>query len=221
MCFCHWRPETIAHQHFSFNVNAAYCLTEWLGLGFYFLKGNANWRLLLGLQLVPGVAMLAASFWMPFSPRWVSGSSSMNVHRTQAYQILQLIMKGRHNEALVILKRMHKGVLNDDEFYLREFHQIKAQIALDNEERLGFGAILRKKSYRHRLVLILTFSLFCQLTGIIPLQNYQVSQRSSYLTRTDTDSNELPGRDLPKTGLFAGVLSGLNRVSDAVAASVS
>jgi MFS family permease len=124
-------------------------------LAFYFLKGNANWRLLLGLQLVPGVAMLVASYWMPFSPRW-------------------LCMKGRHEEALAVLKRMHGGITDDDEFYLREFHQIKAQIELDEQERLGFGAILRKKSYRHRLILILTFSLFCQLTGIIPLQNYQV-----------------------------------------------
>lgn len=83
-------------------------------------------------------------------------------------------MKGRHDEALAVLKRMHKGVTDDDEFYLREFYQIKAQIELDEQERLGFGAILRKKSYRHRLILILTFSLFCQLTGVIPLQNYQV-----------------------------------------------
>lgn len=99
--------------------------------------------------------MLAASPWMPFSPRW-------------------LVYKGRHEEALDVLHRIHKGVDEDDSFYLREFHQIKAQIALDKEERLGFGAILRKKSYRHRLILIITFSFFCQMTGVIPIQNYQV-----------------------------------------------
>ena len=117
-------------------------LTEWMGLGFYFLKGNASWRLLLGLQLVPGVAMLVASYWMPFSPRW-------------------LCMKGRYEEALVVLKHMHGG-MHDDTFYMREYYQIKSQIELDKAERLGVGAIVRKKSHRKRLTLIVLFSFFCQ-----------------------------------------------------------
>lgn len=98
--------------------------------------------------------MLAASYWMPYSPRW-------------------LVYKGRNDEALDVLYRMHEGIRSED-FYLCEFRQTKAQIELDRADKLGFGAILRKKPYRHRLILILAFSLFCQLTGIIPLQNHQV-----------------------------------------------
>ena len=55
---------------YGFNVNFAYMFTEWVGLGFYFIQGNAAWRVLLGIQLVPACGMLLASFWMPFSPRW-------------------------------------------------------------------------------------------------------------------------------------------------------
>lgn len=83
-------------------------------------------------------------------------------------------MKGRNDEALDVLYRMHKGIDSDDSFYLREFHQIKAQIALDRQEHQGVLAILKKRSYRKRLYLICCFSLFCQLTGILPIQNYQV-----------------------------------------------
>jgi len=86
--------------------------------------------------------MLVASFWMPYSPRW-------------------LALKGRYPEALAVLKRIHADS-QDDTFYLKEFHQIKAQLELDRAERLGFGAILRKKSYRHRWFLIVGFALFSQ-----------------------------------------------------------
>jgi hypothetical protein len=126
-----------------------------VGLGFSFLKGNAAWRVLLGIQLVPGVAMLVASYWMPFSPRW-------------------LCMKGRHEEALAVLKRIHGG-MHDETFYLREFHQIKSQIELEQAQSLSLLDILKKPSYRRRMYLILTFTTFCQFTGIIPLQNYQVT----------------------------------------------
>lgn len=137
---------------YGFNVNFAYMFTEWVGLGFYFIKGNAAWRTLLGVQLVPAAAMLIASFWMPFSPRW-------------------LIMQGRDEEALETLRKLHGGTHGgDDEFYMKEFHQIKAQYEIEKEEKLGIVAIFRRPSYRKRLYLIMTFSFFGQCTGIIPLQ---------------------------------------------------
>ena len=105
--------------------------------------------------------MFIGSFWMPFSPRW-------------------LISVGRYDEARRVLQRMHRSSNEDQEdhghppFYLREFHQICAQIELDKEERLGLSAILRKPSYRRRLFLVTFGALFQQLTGVIPIQNYQV-----------------------------------------------
>ncbi|OAG39744.1 hypothetical protein AYO21_06019 [Fonsecaea monophora] len=142
---------------YAFNVNFAYMLTEWVGLGFYYIKGNAAWRTLLGLQLAPAAFMLVASFWMPFSPRW-------------------LIMKGREDEALEVLRKLHEGVEGyEEDFYVKEFHQIKTQYQIDKANKLGLVAIFKKKSYRKRMYLILLFVSFCQFTGIIPLQNYQVT----------------------------------------------
>lgn len=137
---------------YGFNVNFAYMFTEWVGLGFYFIKGNAAWRTLLGVQLVPAAAMLIASFWMPFSPRW-------------------LIMQGRDEEALETLRRLHGGTHGgDDQFYMKEFHQIKSQHEIEKNESLGIVAILRRPSYRKRLYLIAGFAFAGQCTGIIPLQ---------------------------------------------------
>lgn len=146
---------------YSFNVNFAYMLTEWIGLGLYFVQGNGDmaWRLLLGLQLVPPVLMLIGSIWMPFSPRW-------------------LAYKGRYDECLEVLRRIHQdsssGDQDEEDFYLREFRQIRAQVELDKEEELGMKAIWTRPSYRKRFLLVCLFAVGCQLTGIIPLQNYQV-----------------------------------------------
>ncbi|OAP59588.1 hypothetical protein AYL99_06886 [Fonsecaea erecta] len=139
---------------YAFNGNFSYMFTEWVGLGCFFLKSNASWRLLLGGQLVPSVLMLGLSFFMPFSPRW-------------------LALKGRYEECLQVLKRMH-GDMHDDTFYLKEYHQIKAQIELDKKEHLGPSAIWRVPSYRKRIFLVCMFAFCSQLTGEIPLQNYQV-----------------------------------------------
>ncbi|KIW84305.1 hypothetical protein Z517_03555 [Fonsecaea pedrosoi CBS 271.37] len=139
---------------YAVNVNASYMFTEWIGLAFSFIDSDVSWRLLLGLQLVPAVAMIIGSFWMPFSPRW-------------------LILKGRYDEALVVLKRMH-GDMRDEHFYLREFHQIKSQIELDKAERLGVRSILSRKSYLRRIGLIVGLTVFQQLTGVNAIQSYQV-----------------------------------------------
>ncbi|OQV10459.1 hypothetical protein CLAIMM_14453 [Cladophialophora immunda] len=85
---------------YSVSVNGAYCFTEWIGLGFYFIKGDVSWRLLLGCQLIPGVLMFAFSFMMPESPRY-------------------LAYVGRYDEALAVLKKMH-GSTHDDTFYIRD-----------------------------------------------------------------------------------------------------
>jgi hypothetical protein len=75
-------------------------------------------------------------------------------------------MKGRDEEALETLKKLHAGVLgHDDEFYLKEFHQIKAQYEIEKDEKLGIVAIFKRPSYRKRMYLIITFAAFGQFTG--------------------------------------------------------
>ncbi|KAF1815175.1 general substrate transporter [Eremomyces bilateralis CBS 781.70] len=149
---------------YNVNINVSYMVTEWMGLGFSYVNGDLKWRLFIGLQIFCAAIMLLGSFWMPFSPRW-------------------LVSKGRYDEALRVLERLHRdggydrgdGGADEIPFYQREFNQIKAQIAYEQENpQLGLIGIIKRPSYRRRLFIILFFFVFQQLTAIIPLQNYQV-----------------------------------------------
>lgn len=103
-----------------------------------------------------------------------------------------LVFKGRYEEAEDVLQRMH-GDHEDPSFYLRECHQIRAQIELESEKTMGIVAILTKRSLRKRFILVLGYAFSCmyvedyytrhqyvnadlasRLSGIIVIQNYQV-----------------------------------------------
>ncbi|CAO2654537.1 Nn.00g112700.m01.CDS01 [Neocucurbitaria sp. VM-36] len=124
---------------------------EWRGRvgGMFSIMVNASYMITEWI-----VGMLIGSFWMPFSPRW-------------------LALKGRYEECLEVLKKMHGSHL-DDEFYLAEYHQIKSQIEFEKEEQLGLKAVVRRPSYRKRIYLVATLAFFMMMTGIIAIQNYQV-----------------------------------------------
>jgi MFS family permease len=127
-----------------------------MGLGFSYISSNVAWRLFLGLQLVPPFLMAACVPLLPESPRF-------------------LIMKGRYDEALDVIKKLHGGAPGqDDDFYIREFNQIKAQHELEVRERVGLMTVLRRPSYRKRMFIVVFQFAFAMFTGIIPLQNYQV-----------------------------------------------
>jgi Sugar (and other) transporter len=131
-------------------------VTEWMGLGLSYISSDLAWRLFLGLQHLPAILMAISTPFLPESPRF-------------------LIMKGRYDEALEIIKKLHGGAPGqDDDFYIREFNQIKAQHELEVRERVGLRTILRRPSYRKRMFIIVFQFAFAMFTGIIPLQNYQV-----------------------------------------------
>jgi len=162
----------------SININASYCLTEWMGLGFSYIEGSAGglkWRLFIGLQLLCAAIMLAGSIWMPESPRW-------------------LVVQKRHDEALAVLSKLHGTQVHENEdtegmpFYRREYEQIEAQIRLEQETpRFGLISILKRPSYRKRLFIILFFFCFQQLTVSQP--ETRQAKSTTILTRCRQSSH--------------------------------
>lgn len=134
--------KTLLTEDFRLNISVAFMITEWLGLAFWFIEGNASWRTLFGLQFVVAICMILGSFFMPESPRW-------------------LILKDRTEDALKVFRRIHDNE-GDEEFYHLEFNQIRAQIQQEKEESLGLKAIVKRKSYVRRIALIASFFFFQQ-----------------------------------------------------------
>ena len=135
------------HNRNRLNITASFLVTQCIGLGLYFVRGDTSWRLLFGLQYVPPMVLAVFSFTVPESPRW-------------------LCLKGRDTEALETLRLLHGGgrVVEHDEngFYYKEFLQIRAQIEEEKTYTTSWSKIIRKKSYLRRFALIVVFFFFQQ-----------------------------------------------------------
>lgn len=129
------------------NITVSFLFAQSIGLGVYFLDGNASWRLLFGLQCIPAVMMLTLSLWIPESPRW-------------------LCLRGRHEEALEVLQKLHADVQGsrDDEILLchQEYALIRAQIEDEKTTTASWRRILTTRSYVKRFALICAFFFFQQ-----------------------------------------------------------
>lgn len=68
-----------------------------------------------------------------------------------------------------MLEKMHRDPKSDNDFYLQEHHQIKAQIELEKANNVGFGKIWTKPSYRKRFLLVLGYALSCMYEISSPL----------------------------------------------------
>ncbi|KNZ80282.1 High-affinity glucose transporter, partial [Termitomyces sp. J132] len=119
------------------------------------LKGSqAEWRVPLGIQIVPALPLIAFILLLPESPRW-------------------LAEKGRWEEARQSLARLHANGDIDDTFVLAQIKDMKADInkARDIGES-GWKELLTVPANFRRLALgyILQFSV--QMTGVSAIQYY-------------------------------------------------
>lgn len=97
----------------------------------------------LAVQCLAPLFLLAGIYWLPESPRW-------------------LLMKDRHEEAREILHRLHEP----HEAH-KEFVQIDAQMRIDKTLDTSYWIMIKRPSYRKRLLLSLACTGFNQFSGIL------------------------------------------------------
>jgi MFS family permease len=139
-----------------------YSLAGWLGYACFFMAANDPaaqfaWRFPLAFQIVFPIIVLAGSKLIPYSPRW-------------------LLSKGRRQEALDIVKRLHKTPHDTEDITARqEFWMMEKQYELDREQSLGHRfELFKTAANRKRALMAFVLMWGDQFLGIFVMTNYGV-----------------------------------------------
>nr|KAJ3420055.1 hypothetical protein HK105_006159 [Polyrhizophydium stewartii] len=114
---------------------------------------DTEWRLALGVQIVPGALLLLIMFFMPFSPRW-------------------LINRDRDAEALTILARL-RNLPESDPAVAAEFKDIRDSVHEEREIGQASWPELFAPGIGKRTFLGFFLQFFQQWTGINVILYYQ------------------------------------------------
>lgn len=117
---------------------------------------NNQWRIPLGIQVVPAGILGGLILFFPESPRW-------------------LIDQGRREEGLKTLARLHSNGNLDDPWVQEEFNQIEQ--AIDHEHAIGsrgygYKDLFTDRSSFRRLFLVCAIQASVQMTGVSAIQYY-------------------------------------------------
>lgn len=115
---------------------------------------NNQWRIPLGLQIVPAGALALLILIFPESPRW-------------------LIDHGREADGLKTLAKLHSNGNQDDSWVQAEYSQIQTAIATEHEQAAkGYKVLFTDRSSFRRLFLVVALQASVQMTGISAIQYF-------------------------------------------------
>ncbi|KAJ3078641.1 hypothetical protein HK102_004347 [Quaeritorhiza haematococci] len=110
------------------------------------LSGDIEWRLAMGMQVIPGSLLVLIIIFMPYSPRW-------------------LMSRQRETEAVQILAKLRAQDVNSATVQT-EFHDIKAGIELEKQVGNADWPELLKPGIINRVLIAFVLQTFQQWTGI-------------------------------------------------------
>ncbi|KZV61327.1 general substrate transporter [Peniophora sp. CONT] len=115
---------------------------------------EAQWRVPLAIQIVPAIPLGLFILLLPESPRW-------------------LAMKGRNDEALETLARLHSGGDVNDTFVQSEYLDIVTAVETEKlETQHAWRKIFSSPSQLRRVMLGITLQFSAQMTGVSCIQYY-------------------------------------------------
>ncbi|CDK29751.1 unnamed protein product [Kuraishia capsulata CBS 1993] len=134
-------------------------ISAWISYGCYVaFTSEAQFRLPLGLQLVPTFFLMIFIFMLPESPRW-------------------LIKKGKDELGLKNLAKLHSNNDLEDAFVLEEFHQIKEDVEKEflNSEIPFYKIVFGNKSNFRRILMVISLQASVQMTGVSSISYFTPS----------------------------------------------
>jgi hypothetical protein len=120
-------------------------------------NNNAQWRIPLGLQIIPAVFLGLLIFLFPESPRW-------------------LMDHNKPDKALAVLAQLHAHGNEQDPWVMAEYEQIQASIAFEHEhEAKSYLELVKNPTAFRRLFLCCALQASIQMTGVSAIQYYSVT----------------------------------------------
>jgi MFS family permease len=118
---------------------------------------SRQWRISLGIQMVPAVFLAGLILFFPESPRW-------------------LIDHGKLDDGLQTLAQLHsRGDINDSWVQI-EFEQIRSSIEHEHEaEAKSYMELFTDRSCLRRLFLACSIQAACQMTGVSAIQYFSTT----------------------------------------------
>ncbi|KAF2169511.1 hypothetical protein M409DRAFT_64631 [Zasmidium cellare ATCC 36951] len=131
---------------------------SWLSYGtFVSFTDSRQWRIPFGVQIVPAAIIASMIFLFPESPRY-------------------LIAKGKSDEGLKTLARLHANGNIADPFMLAEYDQIQTQVTFERErEAKSLKELFSTKSSFRRVMLACGIQAATQMTGVSAIQYYSTT----------------------------------------------
>lgn len=130
---------------------------SWISYGtFIGFSDDRQWRIPFGIQIVPAALLSLLIFLFPESPRW-------------------LIQKGKREQGLSTLARLHSNGDENDAWVLAEYQQIQEQVVVEQEQAArSLRELFATKSNFRRVMLACALQAATQMTGISAIQYYSV-----------------------------------------------
>ncbi|KAB8338936.1 hypothetical protein FH972_021876 [Carpinus fangiana] len=146
------RGRVTALQQFMLGVGS-FC-AGWITYGTYTGfpdSSSAQWRVPLGLQILPAVFLAALIMLFPESPRW-------------------LIYKGRTAEGIRNLAKLHSHGNEQDPYVLAEYTEITDAIEAEADHALSYKKIVSSRTNLRRLFIAMALQASVQMTGVSAIQ---------------------------------------------------
>ncbi|EEA20597.1 MFS sugar transporter, putative [Talaromyces marneffei ATCC 18224] len=157
LCHPDIRGRVTSLQQFMLGVGAL--CASWISYGTYIgfsPSDSAQWRVSLGIQIIPAVILGSLIMIFPESPRW-------------------LIDNGREAEGLKVLARLHSHGDENDSWVRAEFSLIQESITFEHEnEAKSYVELFTSRSAFRRLFLCCALQASIQMTGVSAIQYYSV-----------------------------------------------
>jgi sugar porter (SP) family MFS transporter len=152
------RGRITALQQFMLGVGAL--CASWISYGTYVgfaPTNNSQWRVSLGIQIIPAGILGLLIFLFPESPRW-------------------LIDHGYNEKGLAILAQLHAHGDENDTWVRAEYSQIQESITYEHEhEARSYVELFTNRSSFRRLFLACALQASIQMTGVSAIQYYSVT----------------------------------------------